>query len=219
MNPVVLVHGLATSAERTWRDTGLVDLLGDFGRSVVAENLPGHGGRAPLAEPSDYDQLEDILAAELPDGPLDAVGFSLGGRLLLGLASRHPERFDKLVLAGIGENVLRRDDHRDFAAAVGDSDEADPFVRHFAQLAAQSNTDIDAVRAILDRVSIPIQPDNLQAITASVLVVIGEHDFAGPGEPLAEAIPGATLTTLRGVDHFSTPKSMGFLDATLNFLG
>lgn len=55
-------------------------------------------------------------------------------------------------------------------------------------------------------------------VTVPVLVVIGDQDFCGPGEPLAEALPDARLTVLRGTDHFSTPKDFGAIDAALRFL-
>ena len=48
--------------------------------------------------------------------------------------------------------------------------------------------------------------------------MIGDQDFAGPGEPLVEALADARLVTLRGVDHFSLPKQFGFVDETLQFL-
>ena len=51
------------------------------------------------------------------------------------------------------------------------------------------------------------------------LRVIGARDFAGPGEPLAGALPDARLVVLPGADHFSTPKDFGAIDATLQFLG
>jgi hypothetical protein len=50
-------------------------------------------------------------------------------------------------------------------------------------------------------------------------VVIGDKDFAGPGEPLAEALPNAKLTTLSNLDHFATPKDFRVLDAALEFIG
>ena len=58
----------------------------------------------------------------------------------------------------------------------------------------------------------------LATVTCPTLVVIGDRDFAGPGEPLAEALPNATLRTLRNVDHFATPEAYGFIDAALAFL-
>ena len=35
---------------------------------------------------------------------------------------------------------------------------------------------------------------------------------------LADALPNATLTTLRNVDHFATPKDFGCIDASLAFI-
>jgi hypothetical protein len=52
-----------------------------------------------------------------------------------------------------------------------------------------------------------------------VLVVLGDKDFAGPADPLVDALPDARLVTLRNVDHFATPKDFGFIDAALDFLG
>ena len=47
------------------------------------------------------------------------------------------------------------------------------------------------------------------------------HVAAGAqrSQPLADALPNARLVTLRGVDHFATPKDFGCLDAALEFLG
>jgi pimeloyl-ACP methyl ester carboxylesterase len=225
MNPVLMVHGLATSAERTWRETGWIDLLEDMGREVVAIDLPGHGGQPSLPSAADYDRLDDIVLEAMPDGTCDAVGFSIGARLVLGLAARNPDRFDRVVLAGIGAGILESADNSSFAekvrkAADGENakDSDDPITRHFTQLAAESNSDLDAVVAILQRRSLLLEPGELAAVTAKVLVVVGEHDVAGPAQPLADALPDATAVTLPGVDHFSTPKAMGFLDAGLTFL-
>src|SRR3954453_6819729 len=75
---VLLVHGFATSADRTWRDNGWVDLLTDVGREVIAVDLLGHGHADKPHDPAAYEQLEGLVAAELPDEPVDAIGFSLG---------------------------------------------------------------------------------------------------------------------------------------------
>ncbi|MDP1820564.1 MAG: hypothetical protein Q8K58_11845, partial [Acidimicrobiales bacterium] len=55
-------------------------------------------------------------------------------------------------------------------------------------------------------------------VEVPVLVVLGDQDFAGPGEPLVEALPNARLVSLRNVDHFATPKDFGCIDAALDFL-
>ena len=60
--------------------------------------------------------------------------------------------------------------------------------------------------------------EGLARITCPVLVVLGDSDFAGPADPLLDRLPNAELVTLRGVDHFGTPKAFAFLDAALPFL-
>jgi pimeloyl-ACP methyl ester carboxylesterase len=229
--PVVLLHGLATSARRTWVETGWVDLLRDAGREVVALDLPGHGGEPPL-EGAGWDDVETWVSERLPAGRIDAVGFSLGARILLTLAAREPKRFGRLVLAGVGANLFRHHVHEPLAAglageragaggsaeAAPNGDDGDLLVRHFLDLAHSSGTDPAAVTALLRRRIPPL--DGLDAIEAEVLVVLGGTDFAGPADPLMERLPSsARLVTLRGVDHFATPKAMGFLDAGLDFLG
>jgi pimeloyl-ACP methyl ester carboxylesterase len=63
-----------------------------------------------------------------------------------------------------------------------------------------------------------LTPERLATLTCPVLVVLGDRDFAGPAEPLVEALPDARLVTLRGTDHFGTPKDFRFIDAALEFL-
>jgi pimeloyl-ACP methyl ester carboxylesterase len=65
---------------------------------------------------------------------------------------------------------------------------------------------------------VELTDEGLARITCPVLVVLGDQDFAGPADPLMERLPTAELVTLRGVDHFATPKDFGFIDAALGFL-
>jgi pimeloyl-ACP methyl ester carboxylesterase len=218
--PVALVHGFGTSSDRTWRDNGWVDLLGDAGREVVAPDLLGHGRAPKPHDPAAYDDLEGHLSAQLPDGPIDAIGFSLGARLLLTLATRDPSRFSRLVVAGVGANLFRTEGTGIVIDAVeGRGDPANPVVQYFAGLAAQPDVDRDALSACLRSPRPPLTVDALVGIDVPVLVVLGDRDFAGPADPLVDALPRATFVPLRRVDHFATPKDFGFIDAALDFLG
>jgi len=218
--PVVLVHGLAANAQRTWRDNGWVDLLEDAGRTVTAPDLLGHGDADAPHDPAAYDALEEHLEATFPDGAIDAVGFSLGARSLLILASRTPERFRRLVVAGVGANLFRHDDTTVLADALDGTDATPPdWVRYFSQQVISSEGDPLAVAALLRRPGGPrCTPEAVAAITCPVLVILGDQDFAGPADPLVDALPDPRLVTLRGVDHFSTPKSFACIDAALDFL-
>jgi pimeloyl-ACP methyl ester carboxylesterase len=219
--PVVLLHGFATSADRTWRDNGWVDLLTDAGRTVIAPDLLGHGRADKPHDPAAYDQLEDLVLAELPGEPVDAIGFSLGARVLLDLASQHPQRFRRLVVAGVGANLFRGDDPELIAQAIlGEGPSENPVGQYFRQLAADESSDPHALVAYLRREGHrPITDEGLARVALPVLVVLGDRDFAGPADPLLDRLPDARLVTLSGVDHFATPKQFGFIDAALEFLG
>lgn len=218
--PVVLVHGFATSARRTWREPGWLDLLSEAGRTVVAPDLPGHGDAPKPHDPAAYAKVEDEVLAAFPAEAVDAIGYSMGARILLTLAAEHPDRFNRLVLGGVGAGLFDRSDRgaRIAAAVEGQFDEADLVARHFHDLAHEPGNDPKALVAFLRRPAEPLEPERLAAVMCPVLIVIGSDDFGGPGEPLASALPDARLVTLPGVDHHGLPKNFTFLDRALEFL-
>lgn len=219
--PVLLVHGFATSSERTWRHLGWIDLLSESGREVHAPDLLGHGEAPKPHDPAAYVDLEGWLAERLPEGRIDAIGFSLGARLLLGVASAHPARFRRLVVAGVGRNILHGDPEyrRNIAAAVrAPEPPTDPGLAYFHTLASRPEMDPEALAAFLESFEANIEISRLARVTCPVLVVLGDRDRSGPAEPLVAELPNAELRILRGIDHFATPKSYDFLDAALNWI-
>lgn len=221
MAPIVLVHGIATSNARTWGETGWLDLLADAGREVQPIDLPGHGSAMDLDDQAVYDDVEGFVLDQFPAEPVDAIGFSMGARLLLYLAATNPERFSRLVVAGVGKNLFESDSNRgkSIAAAIaGEQDPEDPQARHFHALADAPDVSRENLGRLMSRQGPALTQDMLSNVTCRVLVVLGDQDFAGPADPLIEALPDARLVTLKGVDHFATPKDFAFLDAGLEFL-
>ena len=86
--PLLLIHGLGGS----WRSWQLVlDDLAAAGREVIALDLPGHGESEPLTGESSIRTLADAVTEFLRQENLlgiDAVGSSMGARLVLELARR-----------------------------------------------------------------------------------------------------------------------------------
>jgi len=220
--PVVLVHGWGGSFATTWQAPGWEALLEDAGRTVIGVDLLGHGSAPKPHDPADYADLTARIVDAMPaSGQVDAVGFSMGAMTLLELATRSPERFGRLVVAGIGKNVFEDDPERRQAIidAVDGKPSEDNVGRLFAQYANQPGNDPVALGACMKRTGRRLTAERLKAVSMPVLVALGDKDFAGPGEPLAEALPQSTLVTLRNVDHFATPKDFGCIDAALDFLG
>jgi pimeloyl-ACP methyl ester carboxylesterase len=217
---VVLVHGWGGSFESTWQRSGFTELLREAGHEVIGVDLLGHGTAPKPHDSEAYADLGARIVDALPAEPVDALGFSLGAITLLRLAVADPTRFRRLVLAGIGNSVFQPDDgsaQRIAEAVDGNAPDSDTHALVFAQYANQPGNDPQALAAIMRRQRSPMQPAELATATCPTLVVIGDKDFAGPGEPLVEALPNATLKVLRNVDHFATPEAFGLWDAVLDF--
>lgn len=220
--PVVLVHGWGGSFATTWQSSGFTHLLADAGRPLIGVDLLGHGEAPKPHDPNEYADLGARVLAALPDEPVDAIGFSLGAITLLHLATATPERFRRLVLAGIGATLFDDDStgtERIINALEGSGDPDDNIGRMFVNYARQPGNDLAALTAVMRRPRGPrFTHERLAGVSCPTLVVIGDRDFAGPGDELAAAIPGAKLVTLRNVDHFATPEAFGFIDAALEFI-
>ena len=221
--PVLLVHGFASSAEHNWREPGWVDLISEGGRKVIAVDLLGHGDSPHPTDPAEYDVVESLVADQIADyEQVDAVGFSAGSHVLMRLASEHPERFHRLALLGVGEKAISGEgDSAEILSALKD-DQPDPENTQgvvFRRLADAARNDRAALIAFLSRRQERLTAADVGKISCPVLIVVGEQDPFGPGDGLAEAIPGSELITLRGVDHFGTPNDVRCMELVLSFLG
>jgi len=92
---LVLLHGFTGSAA-AWgplRDAFATD------RRVIAVDLPGHGG-SPAPDGGLWDVADAVAdaVARCGVGRADWLGYSLGGRIAMHVALRHPDRVDRLVL-------------------------------------------------------------------------------------------------------------------------
>jgi esterase len=94
---LVFCHGLFGQG-RNW--TGVAKALADEHRSLLVD-LPQHG-RSDWSERFDYLEVADEVAGVLSaDDPVTLVGHSLGGKVAMVLALRHPELVARLCVVDI----------------------------------------------------------------------------------------------------------------------
>jgi pimeloyl-ACP methyl ester carboxylesterase len=220
---VMLVHGFASSFAHGWEHNGWTDLLADAGRKVLRVDLPGHGESPATTDAAAFADVEGNLAEAIaPHAPVDAIGFSTGARLLLGLAAEDPARLRKLVVIGVGDNLLQAEDREPLAQALesgaGEVPAEDIGVQLFVRLARTAGNDPATLAAFLRRPDRPLTEDDLARVTCPVLVVLGDRDFSAPADRLVAALPHAELVMLRNVDHFAAPRDFNCINRSLAFI-
>ena len=82
-DPIVLVHGIASTKEVNWVLPGWVSTLVKAGRRAIALDNRGHGQSTKLYEPADYHtdkMVEDVcgLLDHLALPRADVLGYSMG---------------------------------------------------------------------------------------------------------------------------------------------
>src|SRR5262249_52155094 len=111
-DPVLLIHGFASSVRDNWLGPGWVDLLKREGFRVVAVDCRGHGESEKVYDPAAYSaplMAEDVrrLLDHLGIARADVMGYSMGARITAFLALAHPERVRSAIFAGLGGNMVR----------------------------------------------------------------------------------------------------------------
>ncbi len=209
------------SAKETWIDTGWTDILTDDGHRVVTPDLLGHGSAERPHDPDAYAHLRQGAQDAVGDEkPLVGVGFSLGARVLVEWALAEPDRFSKLALLGMGDNLFAAWDPTPMISALEGTASIDhPFVERLLELTSRNGGDPLAVAAMLRyRGNDAIEPSELSKITCPTLVVFGELDGVGDPQPLVDALPNATFTSVRRCDHFATTSKFETIEAVARFV-
>ncbi len=208
-DPIVLVHGFASTKEMNWVNPGWVTTLTRAGRRVIALDNRGHGASSKLYDPADYHtakMADDVRALldHLVIERADVMGYSMGARITAFLAVEHPARVRSAVLGGLGirlvDGVGLPDEHRRRAGG------AVARRRHRSDRAAYSApspsrpgpTSRRWPPASAARVQV-LSREQVGAIGIPVLVAVGtKDDVAGSGPALAALIPGAQALDIPG---------------------
>src|SRR5262249_55225272 len=104
--PVVLLHGAFMTITNNW--TGWIGELAKT-RQVIAVEMQGHGRTADIARDMTSENLADDVAALLDHLKIpraDLIGYSMGGKVAMQGAIRHPDKVRKVVVIS---SAFRRD--------------------------------------------------------------------------------------------------------------
>ena len=223
--PVILLHGLFSSAEVNWIKFGAAARIAEAGFRVIMPDLRVHGSSEAPHDAALYppdvlvDDLNDLVAhLGLSDFALG--GFSLGARtsvraVVAGMAPR------RLILGGMGLAGLAGWQRRGrfFKRVIADYESAKRGDDTWLSIQFMKTMKVDRIAAghLLDSFT-DTDPEALTALAMPTLLVCGEQDQDNGSAPeLAAALTDAQLVTIPGT-HMSSVTQPEMGEAMAAFL-
>ena len=227
-DPVLCVHGFASSCRDNWVATGWVRDLTRAGYRVIGVDQRGHGASDKPRDPAAYSMNAFVsdLVAVLDTYLIDAVryvGYSLGARVGWQLAVDRPEHVSRSVLGGIpdGRPLARLQIDQARAYAEQGMPVEDRVTQNYVTLAERiPGNDLRALIALAEGMRFgDTDPDPHKPPLQPVLFATGSEDAILPrSRALAESAPHGRFEEIPGRHHFNTPGSRAFREAALPFL-
>jgi pimeloyl-ACP methyl ester carboxylesterase len=204
--PLVLLHG------------GLLTIDLNFGamipalaasHTVIAVEMQGHGHTADIEREMTLENFADdivTLLGRLAIDEADFFGYSLGGAVSLAVLARRRQLVGKLVLASA---PWRRDDFAIDGQLDADRMPTPADGREWEEAYRRVAPDPDRFAALGTRLGALVgaidgpSPEQLAAIRAPTLILIGDRDFISIARAaeMRELIPDAQLAILPGATH------------------
>ncbi len=226
--PVILLHGLFSSALMNWIKWGHHERLAAAGSEAIMLDFRVHGDSEAPQDAAAYPPgvlVRDVAALiehlGLEEGAFDLVGFSLGARTALHACARgvlHPRR---LIACGMGveglSNWERRAAH--FKRVIDEFDTIKPGSPLYTARTFLKSQGVDhkAARLLLDAMD-PFDIGALANITMPTAVVCGDEDGDnGSAEDLAALLPDAIYTEVPGT-HLNSVTKPDMGEAIVQFL-
>jgi pimeloyl-ACP methyl ester carboxylesterase len=226
--PILLVHGFASTHAVNWVFPLWVRALTGDGRRTIALDNRGHGRSTKLYQPAAYNthiMAEDALHLldHLRIERADIMGYSMGARICAHLAFAHPDRVRSLTIGGLGIHLV---DGVGLPVGIADAMETerpdlltDPQQKTFRAFAEATKSDRAALAACMRGSRQIMSPTQVARIATPTLICVGtKDDVSGDGHALAKLFPNARAVDIPGRDHNRTVGDKVFRDEVLGFL-
>ena len=240
-SPLLLVHGAFSAIGTSFGELlpGLAET-----RQVIGIELQAHGRTADIDRPLSVEAMAaDVAAAirQLGVGPVDLLGYSLGGTIALNVAIDYPDVVRKLVLASVSYQLSGL--HPGLMDGLGEMKAemmvGSPWHDEYLRIAPDPDgfANMFAKKTEMDRGLRDLPPDAIRAITAPTLLIIGDSDLITPEHAVEmfrlrgggvfgdtpAGLPNSQLAILPGTSHVSLvsradlllPMIPSFLDAPM----
>ena len=221
---LLAIHGF-TEIDLSW-----TEVLNDLNMPVQGYVLPGHGYK-PCPSETNHQRIAEIIHKRFEDqGPIDLLGYSMGGRVALQFALQYPDMVRRLILISCRPGIA--DEHERATRAASDEGlammleengigqfvawwennpalrPAKPFSRSMTELIRSRRLNQDAfglaasLRALGQGVS-PSLWDRLPELNMPCLAIAGSADprYVNDMGEMVKAMPHAKLNVIPESGH------------------
>jgi len=226
--PILLIHGFASSKVVNWVGPGWVETLTRAGRRVIALDNRGHGDSGKPHDPAAYytatmAQDASRLLDHLDIGRADVMGYSMGARITAFLALAEPARVRSAVFGGLGLGLVDGtgpwEPIVEALEAASLDDVQHQTGRMFRKFAEQTGGDLAALAACMRSSRQTITAADVARIDCPALVAVGSRDvIAGDPEGLAALLPHGRALVIPNRDHMLAVGDKVYKDGVLAFL-
>ena len=226
-DPVLMIHGFASSHYVNWVAPGWFKTLNDAGYRAIAFDHRGHGASTKTYDGADYtpDKMASDAAALLDHLGIErahVMGYSMGARVSAFLALSEPGKVATLVLGGLGIGLVDGVGDWDPIAEALLADEAAAIThargRMVRAFADQPKSDREALAACIIGSRDELSEDQVARIAQPTLIAVGTtDDIAGSPDELATLMPNATAFHIEGRDHMLSVGDRTFKKRVLEF--
>ena len=226
--PILLVHGFASTKNVNWVYPTWVSELRKSGRRVIALDNRGHGESEKLYDPAQYSiptMAGDVVALmdHLDIAKADVMGYSLGSRMTAWLGVNESRRLRSAILGGIGMAMIEGGGPGENVAQALEApsleDVTDPVGRTFRAFAEQTRSDRAALAACLRGSRGLMTKEQAAGINVPVLIAAGTQDeVAGSTAELGKVIPGSEVLDIPNRDHMRAVGDKVYKTGVVDFL-
>lgn len=227
-DPVLLIHGFASSHFVNWVSPGWFKTLNDAGYRAIAFDNRGHGQSSKSYDPADYtpQKMASDAAALLDHLGIErahVMGYSMGARVTAFLALEEPAKVATVIFGGLGvgmvDGVGDWDPIADALLAEDATAVTHPRGKTFRAFADQTKSDRQALAACIATSRELLSEDEVARITQPALIAVGtKDDIGGSPDELAGLMPNAESFRIEGRDHMLAVGDKAFKRKVLEFL-
>lgn len=227
--PILLIHGFASSGKINWVSSGWFKTLIDAGyRAIAIDNL-GHGHSDKSYDPAVY--TAEHMAADatallqhLKIKRAHVMGYSMGAKIAAVMIMEKPQTIQTAIFGGLGINLVTGSDDWKSVANALIADDAKTIENErglmFRKFADRTRSDRKALAACITMMSKKkLTIAEIQRITSPVLVAIGSRDkIAGEPQSLAALLPKGEVLVIPNRDHMLAVGDKIYKNGVLDFL-